>query len=316
MDVKQILEVCKGDSLTAADRLFREILTTPTNARQADTFIQRFFNCTGLTYKEPVVLPYKAFVDAWKKSGKPEILYHIDFCNAKDKFKTINHATVEEARSFTEQYMGLLKDKNGNPYGQYHAFSQTEQGNGLYLGKYEFYEWVHKVGGYSMSGTAFRCFINPNAKIITFEKLEEEIARLREKYPIFEYVYSRLCSAKQKHGMLYSEIAAILGYDIIAVTEMAGKHYFLCDFTTTTYCVFNRSVLTICDQITVYESAKLVSGEWKEPGKPLFLGKGVKAKLANVLGVYAVFDGEGHYKQKDDNGEWHEHNIEDLFADP
>lgn len=317
MEVKQFFEeIYKNDSRTAAENVMREIARTETNSRQSTTFLQRFFNYTGLSYKEPVVLNEKAFTEEWKRSGKPEILYHLDFCNSRNGgFITAYDKTVEQVRSYTLQYMGLLKDENGKPYGQYYENMGTTFGNGLYLGKYEFYEWMHKVGHYIASGTGFKCFINSNAKRIAGEKLIEEVEKMREKYPGFEFIYSLFTSYNNCHGMLYSEMAAILGYDVIEVTEEIAKRYMVCDFTTTTFCVINRSVLTICDQIGEYEAAELVSGEWKEPGKVLFQGKGVKAKLKNHAGTYRIFDGNGHYKTKDANGVWHEYPIEKYLEE-
>lgn len=317
MEAFMILEMCKEkDRDFINDVIFNDIVHTPINQRQGRHFLQMFMNYTGLSYKEPVVLTEEAFCEKWNKCEKPEILYHMDFCSQKEgirQFRVLRDTTSAQALSYTQQHMGILKDENGKPFGEHYTNSVNLYGNGLYLGKYEFYEWIHKIHRLKISGSAFKCFVNPNTKIITPERLIKAVNNLRENIPTFDYLFDRLNKFNGEYiGWIYSELATILGYDIIAVPEDENQMGFRCDFTTTSYCVLNRSVITICDQVTAYDSANLISGNWKEPGKNLFRGGGVKTKCEKTLRYKdsIVFDGDGHYAIKrrgeESYGQWQE----------
>ena len=318
MDATMILEKCKENDRAFVNDVLMDTYNTPVNKRQGQNFLQQFFNYTGLSYKEPVVLTEEDFSRKWEGCKRPEILYHMDFCSEKNgirQFRVLKPTTLEQAYSHSLQHMGLEKDENGKPFGQYYAFDfgRNSCGDGLYLGKYEFYEWIQKIHRLTISGTAFKCFINPDAKIATREKVEEEAKALREEDPTFDYFYEEfLKNLFHDEYKICSVLAAVFGYDVVETIEDSQPHGLWCDFTTTAYRVINRSVLTICDEITSYRSGELISGNWKEPGEILFRGGGVKAN-AKTRGVYRdriAFDGNGHYAIKrwgeENYGEWQE----------
>lgn len=163
--------------------------------RSNNTDIQRFFHNIGWSENTPVVLDEQQYQAARRAAGNPQQLYHSD--------KPAGGTTPQQ---FADQFFGRGRDASGNAYRQY--MSGGYFGGGTY-----FATSARGSAGYGTN--QFRGFLNQNARVIDFNRLQSDYDRYTRAHPAFARMMRNVKDDYGGEGEKLSIFAAMRGYNVI-----------------------------------------------------------------------------------------------------
>ena len=217
-----LMQMSDQDALDTMQEIAK--MPLPSDGTQANTFLQRYLNATGLANEKPTVLDEKAFEAERKKIGA-RILYHSDMPT---------DGTIASTRKTQKQLQtGATAYASSGVHGSGTYLDVSAYDNALYYG-----------GG----GTQVKLFLNRNTKLAHSSDLLQAEANFRVKHPKTYAYLQGLDRALGKHRQ--SEIKTIYltasGYN--AFSKPGGYKV-----------AYSRKALTIC---SVMKDARTVIKNW------------------------------------------------------
>ena len=183
--------------------------------RSNDTPIQRFFHNIGWSDNTPEVMDEQQYQAAWRAAGQPQQWYHAD-----------NDAGGATAQDFANQFFGRGYDFAGNQYRHY--VSNGVFGDGTYFAN-------SARGSANYGSNQFRGFLNKNARVISFSRLQNEYNKYANSHPGFKQMMSTVYGGYYDSDEKLSIFAAMRGYNVIS----NGRGYIA---------VLDRRAVTVSDQ--------------------------------------------------------------------
>ena len=215
-----LMQMSDQDALDTMQEIAK--MPLPSDGTQANTFLQRYLNATGLANEKPTVLDEKTFEAERKKIGA-RILYHSDMPT---------DGTIASTRKTQKQLQ-----TGATAYA-----SSGIHGSGTYLDV----DAASNASIYGWGGTQVKLFINKNARVARIDDRRRAEAQFQSTHPkTYQYLTGLDGKLGKKRTLeLYTIFLTSAGYNVFS--RPGGYKV-----------AYSRKALTICS--TVRDSSTITA---------------------------------------------------------